>query len=345
MIPLTTLVHLAVVVMAMAASPDRVAGMENLVAFGDSYTDEGRLDYFTSHGKAPPVGSLLPPKSITFSGGYAWGRIVANRTGARFYNYAVGGAMCSNDVVGRQLDAPLVPLPSVIEYEMATYEADLAHGALYPNRRPFNTVYALWIGTNDLGVGGFLGNAQRSNRTIRSFVECVWSALDRIYETGGRRFVLMNELPLETAPMYANPGLYGKGNDRYWRDPSTYDTADGQRAVREYTTSVNTMFEYGLPFHHLVKKRWPAASVSLLDLHSLWSGVRADPMRHLDAPANLTAPYRICLSGCVKSAERLSSFMWYDELHPSERMEEIIGKSFIDVVRGASKYGTTYDRY
>jgi hypothetical protein len=32
----------------------------------------------------------------------------------------------------------------------------------------------------------------------------------------------------------------------------------------------------------------------------------------------------------------------YDELHPSERMEEIFSNAFIDVVRGKSKYGVYY---
>lgn len=34
---------------------------KTLVAFGDSYTDESRLDYFSSHnGSAPPVGWIDP---------------------------------------------------------------------------------------------------------------------------------------------------------------------------------------------------------------------------------------------------------------------------------------------
>lgn len=33
------------------------------------------------------------------------------------------------------------------------------------------------------------------------------------------------------------------------------------------------------------------------------------------------------------------SFMWYDELHPSEQTERWIAKSFLEVVQGVSKYG------
>jgi len=37
---------------------------KSLVTFGDSYTDESRIGYFSSHkGSAPPVGWIGPPVS------------------------------------------------------------------------------------------------------------------------------------------------------------------------------------------------------------------------------------------------------------------------------------------
>ncbi|POR34892.1 Thermolabile hemolysin [Tolypocladium paradoxum] len=328
--------------LVMTASATHVVKMKNLVTFGDSYTDEGRLDYFNSHRKAPPVGSMLPPSNMTFSGGNAWGRLVANTTGARYYDYAVGGAMCSNDIISRRLAATNGPFPSVLEYEIPTYKEDLSYGSLYPNRRADNTVYVLWIGTNDLGIVGFLEDTQREGETITSFVECVWRFFDQIYDTGARHFVLMNQFPLQFAPMYATPGIGGRGNHRYWRNPSAYNITEYQNKILEYTTSVNTMFDYGAPFYLCVQSRWPGATFSIFDVHSLVMDVRANPSAYLDAPANVTGPYRSCLSNCVVSPEPLSSFMWYDELHPSARMEEIIATSFIDVVNGNSKYGTCY---
>ncbi|KND93313.1 Thermolabile hemolysin [Tolypocladium ophioglossoides CBS 100239] len=316
--------------------------MQNLVTFGDSYTDEGRLDYFNSHGKAPPVGSMLPASNMTFSGGYAWGRLVANATGARYYDYAVGGAMCSNDIISRRLDAINGPFPSVLEYEIPTYKEDLSYASLYPDRRADNTVYVLWIGTNDLGIDGFLGDTQGEGKVLTTFVECVWRFFDQIYATGGRRLVLMNELPLQFAPMYATPGVGGNYNDRYLRDPSAYNTTEFRNKMLAYTTSVNTMFDYGAPFYLRVQSRWPGAIFSIFDVHSLVMDVRANPSEYLTAPANITGQYRVCFANCVVSPEPLSSFMWYDELHPSARMEEIIAKNFIDVVNGKSKYGTHY---
>ncbi|KAL3952247.1 hypothetical protein ACCO45_013964 [Purpureocillium lilacinum] len=292
--------------------------LENLVTFGDSYTDEGRYTYMVQNKRLPPVDSMLPASNTTWSGGYAWGRYVANRTGATYYDYAA-------------------PFPSVLNYEMTAFEEGLKYTSLYPNRRDDNTVYALWIGTNDLGIDGFLGDRENGDQTLDSFVDCIWSVFDRIYQTGGRRFVLLTELPLETAPMYAQPSVYGRGNDRYWADPSHYDVTAYLDKLKDSIAYVNSAFKSGAATHFTrAQKRWKGATLAIFDTHQLWLDVRADPGQYLSAPANTDGAYRNCLNGCVFSPNPLSSFMWYDELHPSQRMEEIIASNFIDVVGGQS---------
>lgn len=284
--------------------------MENLVTFGDSYTDEGRLTYFYDHHKAPPQGEMLPPSNHTSSGGYAWGRYVANMTGARYYDYAVAGAQCTNNIDSRYLDVINAPFPSVLEYEIPTFQKDLDYPKLYPNRGSGNTIYALWIGTNDLGIDGILGDAQKPGTTISTFVDCIWDVFDGIYKAGGRHFVLLNQAPLERAPMYATPGEGGMGNHQYWKNKELYNVTEYANKIKEYTTTVNTLFDYGSAFNLIVKRRWPGSSFSIFDIHSLMMDVIDDPGKYLDAPANVVQPYRTCLNGCVDSKEPVHSFMW-----------------------------------
>ncbi|KAK2589385.1 hypothetical protein QQS21_012939 [Conoideocrella luteorostrata] len=339
---LQTLLAAALPASAAPASPNTYGRLENLVSFGDSYTDEGRFDYFVQHRQAPPLGQMLPPSNSTYSGGYAWGRFVANATGAKYYNYAVGGAQCSNNIDSRNLDVVNGPFPSVLEYEIPTFEQDLHYADLYPDRRADNTIYTLWIGTNDLGIDGILGDKNKAGTTISTYMSCIWSVFDSIYRTGGRHFVLFNQAPLEHAPMYATPGQSGRGNNQYWKNPTAYNITQYSSKLREYTTSVNTLYDYGAPFFLKVKRRYPGATFSIFDIHSLTMDVINKPGEYLDAPANVTAPYRICLDSCVSSDQPMSSFIWYDELHPSERMDMIYSKEFIEVVKGTSKYGTYY---
>lgn len=134
---------------------------ENLITFGDSYTDDGRLTYYAdNNGSAPPAGYLPPQVNVTASGGFAWGQFVQQYTGAAYFDYAVSGATCSNEIVSRYFSGINKPFPSVIDDEIPSFEADVAAETLYLNRTAENTVYALWIGTNDLGYGGFLSDSQ-----------------------------------------------------------------------------------------------------------------------------------------------------------------------------------------
>jgi hypothetical protein len=92
------------------------------------------------------------------------------------------------------------PFPDVLGYEVPAFIADTKYkdpstgkNTLYTDRTSDNTVYSMWIGTNDLGVGALLSDTQTPGTNITTFTECVFEAFDQIYANGGRYFVLMNE--------------------------------------------------------------------------------------------------------------------------------------------------------
>ena len=85
-------------------------------------------------------------------------------TGANLYNYAVSGAVCSNNITPRWLKSIDAPFPSVREYEVPAFIADSQY--VEPNGTKFldipsdETVYAIWDGTNDLGYYAFIQDEQ-----------------------------------------------------------------------------------------------------------------------------------------------------------------------------------------
>ncbi|KAK1771661.1 GDSL lipase/esterase [Phialemonium atrogriseum] len=321
---------------------------ENLVVFGDSYSDNGRMSYIVNHdGKNPPPGVYQDVSNVTASGGLTWGHFIVQHTGVNLVDYAISGATCSNEIISRQFDAIKRPFPSVMDDEIPTFKEDVAFESLYPNRTAENTVYALWIGTNDLGFGAFLTDSQAPGTTITDFVNCIWDVFDAVYQTGGRRFVLLNEAPLELSPLYAAPEAGGALNNQYWTNKTLYNMTEYSYKIKEYTTNVNTMFDYGAPFQLLVKSRWPGATFSIFNVHQLLKDISENPSDYLDSPANSTGFYHHCKatdnSDCVDLPEVSSSaFLWFDELHPSEKSNSIIAEHFLDVVDGQSKYGTYY---
>jgi phospholipase/lecithinase/hemolysin len=90
-----------------------ISNFKSLITFGDSYTDESRLGSFITHnGTAPAAGTLLPEAFATAGGGRTWARYVVQYTGETsssgewdpaltLYNYAVSGAVCSNEITPR----------------------------------------------------------------------------------------------------------------------------------------------------------------------------------------------------------------------------------------------------
>ena len=314
----------SIVVLRYPLGLDRNSGFAN--SKPPSYTDNGRLAYIASNNGSNPAPGVLPPTiNVTASGGLAWPQFVAQDSGARLIDYAVSGATCSNKIIARYLDAIRRPFPSVREDQISSFKADVGFKSMYPNRTAENTVYALWIGTNDLSQDAFLTDSQAPGTTITDYVNCIWEVFDNIYTTGGRRFVLLNLAPLELSPDFASLDAGGAGDSRFWPNKTLYNTTEYSYKMKEYTTNVNTMFDYGAPFHLLVKKRWPGAEFSIFDVHALIKNIFYHPKEYLDAPYNATGYYHRCSaqnqSDCVNQSEYgpLSSFLWYDELHPSEK--------------------------
>lgn len=154
---------------------------DNLVTFGDSYTDDGRLSYYISNnGSGPPAGVLPPQSTVSASGGLAWGQYVQQDTGVAYFDYAVSGATCSNEIISRNFSAINRSFPSVVDDELPSFVSDVGT-ALYANRTAENTVYALWIGTNDLGFDGFITDSQAPG-VSRILGSCEASTVSEIWQ-------------------------------------------------------------------------------------------------------------------------------------------------------------------
>lgn len=136
----------------------------------------------------------------------------------------MSGAVCDNKIINRYLASVFGPFPDVV-YEVDAFIADVHYinatthtNTPYKNRRPDNTVYSMWIGTNDLGAGAFLTDSSLGETTIPDYVDCIFDRFDEIYRAGGRYFVLMNTAPLQLSPLYGMPDAGGLPASHYWTD-------------------------------------------------------------------------------------------------------------------------------
>lgn len=218
--------------------------------------------------------------------------------------------------------------PSVLEYEIPAFIADKAsvrngtsEAYFSPALTDNDSVYAMWIGTNDLGQWAFLTDSQVPGKVLTDYTDCVYQAMDQLYQQGARVFVLMNTIPLQLAPMYANASLDGVIQP----DMSSMNRTKVSNVMHEYTTTVNNVFKYQTPFEALVSRRYPGANFANFDVWQLISDIYDNPSAYLNGtqPANVTGFIHHCrMEGEEQVCEDEyggtsdDSFLWYDALHP-----------------------------
>lgn len=264
---------------AVAQQKWSLKNFTSLVIFGDSYSDDSRLAYFSNNdGAPPPVGYVNPANYDASTGGRVWPQYIAQYSGANIYNYAVSGAVCSNDITPRYYATIDAPFPDIAGYEVPAYIAD--SGYTYANGTKFliepqdETVYAIWIGTNDLGYQAFIEDEQVPGTDLTTYLDCVYDQLSRVYDNGGRYFVIMNVAPLNLGPEYGIPGLGGVGPNKYWPDKG--DAVGGNLTeisgrMLEQVVTVNAVYDYRTPFEVEIAKRYSGASFAVYDVHGLVS--------------------------------------------------------------------------
>lgn len=189
-----------------------------------------------------------------------------------------------------------------------------------------NAAYALWIGTNDLGVYTFLTDSQIRGKTLTDYTSCVYDVFDMLYASGARAFVLMNTAPLHLAPLYANASLHGVGANQYWANKTANHTSIAE-TMHEFTSTVNNVFKYQTPFEALVAKRYPAAHFAVFDTYSLISDIYNSPGQFLNGTGvkkggesvwGYEHHCNVNQTVCTKQSNGTNpdGYLWFDELHP-----------------------------
>lgn len=130
--------------------------IKNLVTFGDSYTDV----------------------VVVSNGGTQWPVYAAGYASVSLFPFARSGAACSNNITPR-------PFPSVFESQLPTYLQSNA-----AKLDPKETLYTLWIGTNDLGEDALL--TVSDNASLVDVTTCMVNWVKTLYESGARNFLFQN---------------------------------------------------------------------------------------------------------------------------------------------------------
>ncbi|KAF8154793.1 GDSL lipase/esterase [Crassisporium funariophilum] len=292
---------------------------KNFITFGDSYTDATQSS----------------------NGGTAWPIYAASYSNTTLLPFAKSGATCSNNITAR-------PSPSVFESQVPLFLQEVGNGTLGGLGRggveEEETLYFLWIGTNDVGDNGLLtghGQVVADGGRRASLVDvagCMVNWVQVMYENGARNFMFQNMIPLERTPLYA-PNSYP---NHYWT--AQRNTTEWSLLMSELVLSGNAMTKLML---QALAPTLAGAHIGIFDAHSLFTDMLARPAVYLNgtAPLNTTGAVRSCVYSVgepttdtgvctIATGSAKDSFIWFDELHPSEQAGRIVAREVAQVIGG-----------
>ncbi|KAF5336309.1 hypothetical protein D9758_014472 [Tetrapyrgos nigripes] len=298
-------------------SPLKPNQIKSFVTFGDSYTD------IVNKGDG--------------SDAQAWPVYLSGYTHTTLFPFAKSGATCSNNLTFR-------PFPPVFESQLPSYfEFHATDAGEKVGGR--DTVYTLWIGTNDLGVSALL-TGDDPGVTVVDVAECMVNWVKVLYEQGGaRNFVFQNMIPLQHTILYAADSY----PNRFWFT---------DRNTTAWSVQMTEQVEAGNELTKLMLQNLAptldGAHVAYFDSHSLFQDMFDHPENFLNgtAPAfNVTG----CINSCVfelnvpdsgvctvvNGTDR-DSYLWFDELHPSEQADRIVAREIAKVFEGKESQWATW---
>ncbi|KAF9478581.1 hypothetical protein BDN70DRAFT_933290 [Pholiota conissans] len=287
--------------------------IKNLVTFGDSYTDT----------------------VVISNGGTQWPVYASGYAHVNLFPFARSGATCSNNITFR-------PFPSLFESQLPAYFNATGTKKTALNAR--ETVYTLWLGTNDVGSNALLTGSDKAS--LVDVTECMINWVKVLYASGARNFLFQNMIPLQNVPLYA-PVSYP---DRYWT--AQRNTTEWSVFMTELVLSGNALTKLML---QALAPTLPGAHVGIFDSHSLFADMFSRPQLYLNgtAPLNVTGAVQACVfelnestsdtGACTiaKGSDR-DSFLWFDELHPSEQADRIVAREIAQVIEGRANQWTTW---
>ncbi|CAE6407904.1 unnamed protein product [Rhizoctonia solani] len=296
--------------------------LKNLVAFGDSYTDKINVG----------------------DGGIAWPLYVesySNHT-VSVYDFARSGGTCSNKITPR-------PFPPVLETQIPAYTTNVTTKAgttqivgpngTYVPLASKDTLYSIWIGTNDVGAAGkgALLTDPLPGISIVNTTSCVFDWMKELYDQGARNFLLQNMIPLHLVPMYAANGYPTK----FWSAP--HNQTEWSILIAEMVRSGNEL--WALRTKYVAPSLFPGARIGLFDSYGLFLDMYNNPAKYLVGPGyNVTDvvnackfPYNNGTLVCITQPEsKRDSYLWWDELHPSEQANRVVARHILSVLQGGN---------
>ncbi|ELU42898.1 GDSL-like lipase/Acylhydrolase domain-containing protein [Rhizoctonia solani AG-1 IA] len=172
---------------------------------------------------------------------------------------------------------------------------------------------------------------------------CVLDWMKVLYDQGMRNFLLQNMIPLYRAPFYSPDGY----NNKYWNVP--HNQTEWSILMAEMVQASNEL--YALRTKYIAPSQFPGARIGLFDSFGLFNDIYNNPWKYLVGPDyNVKDAINACRYPegsseliCVNQPPEVhDSFLWWDEIHPSEQTNRVIAHHLLAALRGTSPFVSWY---
>ncbi|KAI7852128.1 GDSL lipase/esterase [Circinella umbellata] len=229
------------------------SSVKNLVVFGDSYSDVGNLQ--------------------RLSNGPFWSENLAVGWDASIYSFAYNGAVCDNDLFASDTSNAM---PSIKDQIDMYYNEQL-------NLEPNETVYAFWVGLNDID----LAFKQENGTSLwGDIVDCISTQMRNVRKVfGSNRYLVINIPPMEKMPYF-----------------------NGDEKRKEATEALNERLSKSVTS---LNKHYRALEMDLVDVHSMVNDLVENPSKFGFKDAS-HAYWDECQGQCT---DGLDEYLWWDKVH------------------------------
>ncbi|KAF5380716.1 hypothetical protein D9757_007054 [Collybiopsis confluens] len=157
-------------------------------------------------------------------------------------------------------------------------------------------------------------------------------------------YLSIKMIPLQDVILYSATGYLTK----FWTFPR--NATEWSVSMKELVLSGNDLTQLKLK---ALLPEIPGAHVAYFDSHGLFADMFTNPANYLNgtAPLNVTG----CINSCVfqvggtvgdctevGSLSDRDSYLWFDELHPSEQADRIVAREMATVMEGKTSQWATW---
>lgn len=296
------------------ASAATYGSISRIYAFGDSYSDDGAsLRISTAAVKASvPNASILPPFTSVYDADGRWMNgpglasveVLAKKENLQLTDYAVGGGKSGNGNLNSWLDAYQ---NTGLFGQIEQYKSEVSGVA------DANALHFIFISTNDILEKVFTNQPGSFESLASKAVDNMAEGVSKLARLGAKQFFVVNSTDLAVLPLFK----------------------DNPEGAAKFTDTINQL----LPTKLDTIGKELDIEVALYDHVAISDKIRTNATQYGFTNLNDACQPLYSPAGFQPGCSTPDAYYFWDEIHPSRRVHEIIGEDmavYLDTQKAAS---------